>query len=620
MELALPVLEDGLQQETAASGALGSDAQSRTIELPLPDPLDRARTTATVQLSPGHVSTILDALPYLVDYPYGCVEQTMSRFLPAVVVRKVLVDSGLEAAAVEHRILARESNADTVRREKTAGLGRLDEVVQKSLARLNEAQRGDGGFGWWPDAPSTDLWMTAYVAWGLDLARTAGIDVPERLAKQTHAALARSVANGTTFTDTCMWALAVLARAQPSEIDAKAAGAEFQRGYDMRDQLSAAGRACLALAAVKFGNDAQRAVLLRNLENGAQRAGDFGDTVHWGSTGGYWRAMDSAVESTALTLLALLELDPKHPLVEPAASWLALNRRSAHWASTRDTAFAVLALARYVVIRGEDQPDAEIELLVNGQSLRRVKLTRESLLEGPLMLQLDAATLRPGINPIELRRMAGKTPVYAVALASSWAPSDTVKPAGHLIEVARDLVRQKAQPTLAGTLRIVPEPLPADGAATAGEQVTAMVTLTVPNELEYVMVEVPKPAGCEPLNPLSGWDARMRQVESQAEKSAGTNGGAAETPTGVASPSRTSHSNPTNNEGRAVYREERDDQSVFFLDHVEAGTWEIRFGLRATTPGDYRALPVKAAAMYVPEVRANSDACRVRIENREPGQ
>jgi uncharacterized protein YfaS (alpha-2-macroglobulin family) len=53
---------------------------------------------------------------------------------------------------------------------------------------------------------------------------------------------------------------------------------------------------------------------------------------------------------------------------------------------------------------------------------------------------------------------------------------------------------------------------------------------------------------------------------------------------------------------------------------VEAGTWEIRFGLRATTPGDYRALPVKAAAMYVPEVRANSDARRVRIENREPGQ
>ena len=79
-------------------------------------------------------------------------------------------------------------------------------------------------------------------------------------------------------------------------------------------------------------------------------------------------------------------------------------------------------------------------------------------------------------------------------------------------------------------------------------------------------------------------------------------------------------SNDDSAKGRPIYREERDDKSVFFLDHVEAGNWEIRFGLRATTPGDYRALPVKAAAMYVPEVRANSDARRVRIENREPDQ
>ena len=38
---------------------------------------------------------MLDALPYLVDYPYGCVEQTLSRFLPAVIVTKTLREHGL---------------------------------------------------------------------------------------------------------------------------------------------------------------------------------------------------------------------------------------------------------------------------------------------------------------------------------------------------------------------------------------------------------------------------------------------------------------------------------------------------------------------------------------------
>ncbi|MNC95144.1 hypothetical protein D3C83_121900 [compost metagenome] len=70
-------------------------------------------------------------------------------------------------------------------------------------------------------------------------------------------------------------------------------------------------------------------------------------------------------------------------------------------------------------------------------------------------------------------------------------------------------------------------------------------------------------------------------------------------------------------DGTPIYREEHDDKSVFFIDSLAAGTWEIVFSLRATTPGAYRALPVKASAMYVPEVRANSDAQRVRIERRE---
>ncbi len=63
-----------------------------------------------------------------------------------------------------------------------------------------------------------------------------------------------------------------------------------------------------------------------------------------------------------------------------------------------------------------------------------------------------------------------------------------------------------------------------------------------------------------------------------------------------------------------IYREERDEKSVFFLDRLEAGTWEIRFGMRAVRPGDFRALPARVEAMYVPEIRANSDARRVAIE------
>jgi hypothetical protein len=601
MEVPLPVMEDGIQQKTATSLRLRAGAKTAQLALELPVPLDPARTEVRLTLSPSRAAAVLDALPYLIDYPYGCVEQTMSRFLPAVVVKKTLDDLGFDALVVERRMLVRETAQQAARREKTAGFVELDEVVAQGLARLVAAQRGDGSFGWWPGQSDADLWMTAYVAWGLALADEAGIEVPEKLVEETNDALGELLMEEKRIDDTTAWALAAAVRAAGETVDAKAmedVKAVFTRLYEGREKLSASGRACLLLAAKRCATDEQRAVLLRNLETGAVRvrSGDFGDVVHWGSARGYWRASEGSVETTALTLLALLETQPDHALIEPAVNWLVLNRGSGGWSNTRDTTFAVLALSRFLSVSREAEPDAVVEIVANGKTVRRVTLDRAALLEGPVV-SLEALMLKAGKNAVELKRVGGKSPVYGLALVSAWATGEAVKPAGHLLEAGRTFDRQKARATLAGTLHFTPEAQPVSGSATAGEQVVARVSLNVPNDLEYVMVEVPKPAGCEPVNPLSGWDARLVRIGKS---------GTAPAVGGVDARG--------DDGGSAIYREERDDRSVFFIDRLYAGNWEIRFGLRAVHPGDYRALPVQAEAMYAPEVRANSDARRLRIE------
>ncbi len=593
MQLPLPILEDGLQQHTASFGRLAADSRVTSFSLALPSPLDPSRTHVSVQLSPNHALTLLDALPYLIDFPYGCVEQTMSRFLPAVVVRQTLTDLGLDPAAVERRILARETAADRARREKTAGLDSIDEVVRQSLARLDKAHQWHG-YGWWPGA-SPDLWMTAYVSWGLSLAADAGIEIPDTLAEKSHRSLALALNASTSFDDSTAFALAAVARLEslPNVTQLPELQTRFTTAFTERDRLSASGRAWLALASKRFGTPDQSATLLRNLDNGVQRASaaGLGETAFWGAARNYWRASEGAVESTAVTLLAFLALDPKNPLVEPSAHWLALNRRSAHWSSTRDTALAILALNTFLQHHGQLDASGEIELLANDTSIRRIAFSRDTLLEIPAAIDIPASALRPGENTFTVRRTSGRTPVLATALASSWARGDSVQPSAHLIETSRTFERQKAEPTLIGMLRLTPEPLAPNGSARIAEQVTARITLTVPQELEYLMIEVPKPAGCEPLNPLSGWDARLVHL-----------------------PNTRNETSTTADAGRPLYREEHDDRSVFFLDRIEAGTWELRFGLRAVTPGNFRALPVTAGAMYVPEITANSDSRRLKIE------
>ena len=45
-----------------------------------------------------------------------------------------------------------------------------------SLERLYDFQHADGGWGWWKEGDS-DAYMTAYVVWGLSLAKDAGRDI-----------------------------------------------------------------------------------------------------------------------------------------------------------------------------------------------------------------------------------------------------------------------------------------------------------------------------------------------------------------------------------------------------------------------------------------------------------
>ena len=79
---------------SARSGKMRGESVSVTLDIPRAD--EQKRLHLTVQVAPSMAITMLDALPYLIDYPYGCTEQTMSRFLPAAITAKTLRDLGLK--------------------------------------------------------------------------------------------------------------------------------------------------------------------------------------------------------------------------------------------------------------------------------------------------------------------------------------------------------------------------------------------------------------------------------------------------------------------------------------------------------------------------------------------
>ena len=90
-----PVLVHGVQRFDGKAGEIKGDGTAK-IALNFPKERQLGASRLNVQLNPSLAGQMLEALPYLADYPYGCVEQTMSRFLPTVIVQKTLRQSGVD--------------------------------------------------------------------------------------------------------------------------------------------------------------------------------------------------------------------------------------------------------------------------------------------------------------------------------------------------------------------------------------------------------------------------------------------------------------------------------------------------------------------------------------------
>src|SRR5439155_12864915 len=254
MEKTYLVYEHGIEKFISKSGKVrGNDI---TIKLDLPKERKLESTTLTVQITPSMAVTMLDALPYLIDYPYGCTEQTMSRFLPAAITAKTLKDLGLQPEDIMGRVFGgiEQTNATATHPRGKKDLAELDAIVKASLDRLYDFQHADGGWAWWKQGDS-DHWMTAYVVWGLTLAQDAGIKIQDGVLNRANGYLDKTLIEEEENADMQAWMLHALAVYNAS---AKKAGTRFHRkAFDNlwanREKLNAYTRALLALCAHHFG-------------------------------------------------------------------------------------------------------------------------------------------------------------------------------------------------------------------------------------------------------------------------------------------------------------------------------------------------------------------------------
>lgn len=535
MEWTLPANVHGAAQRALFTGQLKDQL---SFKVNLPEKRNPQGTRLELSLSPSVLGVMLDALPYLAQYPYGCVEQTLSRFVPAAIAAKIVNRVGVTSPRVP---------AD------------LNEMVDAGLKRLYSFQHGDGGWGWW-QTDSTNRWMTAYAVYGLYLGKEAGLKIDENVLRRGRENLTNSLGAAMGYSDEHAFMIFSLA------MTGGAPKFPLTKAFENRKRLSNRGRSLIALALLAQ-KDPRARIAVENLDDIVKVASARGD-ASVGEANSAWET-SAAIEATAYALMAYFRYNPQDPMVQKLTDFLVLRRNGAKWRSTRDSAFALYALADIALKEDATRSTGTITVLVNGNEAARMSYKGGGAdLPGALVLGDDR--FKPGENTVEVRRDGAGTGYWA-ALWDVYNMDENVKGVGGDVKIVRKYTvlgrpgAEKGQADMEYGM-----------ALDSGERVRVDVDITANKAVEFVMLEDLKPAGMEAVLQKSG-----PEVCNYA----------------------------------CTHAELRTDRVAMFLTELRVGTVHLSYELRAEVPGKFHGLPARFEAMYAPEIKATSDEIRLEIRD-----
>jgi uncharacterized protein YfaS (alpha-2-macroglobulin family) len=590
VQLTLPVIVHGAPVTETAGGLIGADAARITAALHVPEQRREELSRLELRFSASAVGALVEALPFLVEYPYGCVEQKMNRFLPLFLVYRTVKEMGGDWEDVRNRLARSGRNA-------RGTLLRNEQDVKRSLeygiAKIARMQRSDNGWGWLRGSysGSSDAFMTAYVVHGFGLARRLGGSIPSMCHKRAIVWLElyqeRQLRR---LTDPDLEVR--LKKTRTDDLDAfvfmvlvdegKASDRMRDLLYRDRVHLSLAAKVMTALALRKLKMTEQESMVVRNIEQHLVVDDKRGTTRLVLPEGRFGSAcLGTPIEVNALYLKLLAHREPKSEKAGAVLRYLMMNRRNGvHWASTRDTALCMESIIDYVKACGEGKPDMVVEVLLDGVSQKEVNISAENLFRYDNLLVKTGSVLRAGERRVEIRK-TGQGRLYCSARLDTFSLEDPIPARSGKVSVVRKYYRlekapqaddgsdpgekyRRAGPANPSTLRV-------------GDLVEVELTVTSENDYQYFVLEDMKAAGLEPTDAESGYVGQEL----------------------------------------GAYMEPRDEKVAFMVHRLPRGKHRLSYRVRAEIPGHFSALPARLQGMYDPSIAANSAEAKIHILPKE---
>lgn len=444
----IPVRPFGFDEKKAQTGE-----GSAGFAIKLADSINQQKSKITLALSPTLLGTLPIAMKYLIDYPFGCVEQTTSRFVPAVIAK-------LNADLFSEALKDKDING----------------IIENGIARLSTLQKSDGGWAWWFNGNS-DPFITAYVIEYLIKAKQAGIVVDNQIFEQAKSFLKKEKYQEYDNTQN------IYVDKIPGREDLIAKtyaltmlGEENLKPITDIANLNTDILALAVMANYLNGNTDPQTNGLNQLISMAQSQGDAlfweaGNKINFGSRDA----------STALAIRAILLAGGDRNIAVEGARYLIRRRQSDYWSNTYATAQVISALTQLSKTGSEAEPNYSYAISLDNKQIAKGTVSNLNQKVGEINIPIKDIN-REGSDLSIVQ--TGEGQLYSTLLINEFHTDENAKALENGMYITREYVNEKGDYSLA-----------------VGD--TALVKLTVgglKSEENYAVIRDELPSGLVPIN------------------------------------------------------------------------------------------------------------------------
>jgi hypothetical protein len=563
----------------------------------------------TVQMVSNPAWYAVLALPYLMEYPYECSEQTFNRLYANALARHIAnhdpriravfdqwkntpaLDSPLEknqdlkSVSLEETPWFRQAQNESQARRNVGILfddNRLNYETDATLRKLTEMQLQDGRWPWFPGGPGND-YITLYIVTGFGRLRHLGADIPVAAAQRAlqrldqwmdehYQDIQKNWARPEDYMPSATDALYLYGRsfflsdtpiAPPHQTAVEFFLKQSRKFWLQTNCRQSQGQ--MAIALKRWGgadNLAAAQAIMRSLKERSVSNEEMG--LFWRDTELSWWWYRAPIETQALMIEAFDEVMNDQSAVEDARVWLLKQKQTQDWKTTKATADAVYAL----LLRGTDllASTALVDVTLGGTDVT------------PKATSPAASKVEPGTGfyevrfaPADIKPKLGEITVKKTDPGVAWGSvhwqyledmSKVTPYEGTPLHLKKTLFT-KINTAHGQVLE------PVKGALAVGNELVVRLELRTDRDMEYVHLKDQRGSGTEPVNVLSRYHYQ---------------------------------------DGLAYYESTRDTASHFFIDYLPKGTYVFEYSSRVQLRGAYQTGVAEIQCLYAPEFNSHSES------------